>query len=862
MSARVLLIVAIAFLAASKGQAAGLPRTIVPCPKEQTWSQDAPVEIGEDEIAIVLGRQASEPEHYAAELLRDSVLRRFGQTWRVTTEDESTEAFPFLILMGQTTTNQILQETCAAMGVVLNTDSPGHDGYIIECRRQSGKLTVIVGGSNARGVVYGADTLFQMLDEGSNSAAVQLHQASIRDFPTIPWRGRPQTNVENHFGQGVLDAYARCRINFTDLRSGIYAFPADYQFTESDRERIGKAIKECHRRGLLVYGSVDVGIPRSLHQEALKRFSEFIEMGVDGLWLSFDDHGPGEAAEMIVSEILELGRRHGIGDHLIATTPPKGSYQRITHDDHGDRPGFNKDIAAIPGMEKALWFFTCLPSKEALEQARSLGLKTRPAWWHNWPRANSGFTHASSGSALTEGTCYGELFPLSVGWHQPTDELLRANGKYIEAIMPWGGGNWDHYWVISQIGWFGWNPENYRWNEIQQRVFDVVFGPTVPETVVKFNDCLVAAERLCRFPLWGFKYKPQAPPYLKDVNNREELSRLLDRMEFLLQEIKTNACQGSLLAPEHVADRFMKPMEQVIQIGRAVESLSFPEQWYEDTQRQILQAVYAGDLQAADQVISDTKPRIICEANAIAQGLSIHRTTDKYVQWWLQRAEMNAEDWVDLVQQRHDELLQFAWRYNYYQVLRKNLLVGIHDFPDGWGVGGAKGSPAIQGTYLPSNREYFNGTWYAGTFKDAENNVDLIAFLQSTDRANGEPGNYAELDLSMPLGQARQNLAIMFFMNRDVKNKVGHYYAREMWAGHTFLQVLHRDQILWEEDIGISRHGREWSLVHLPTLPAEEKEVHLRLRILDRKRSPGMRGFVLMGSIYLVQIPEDAIDRY
>jgi hypothetical protein len=36
-------------------------------------------------------------------------------------------------------------------------------------------------------------------------------------------------------------------------------------------------------------------------------YREFIQLGADGLWLSFDDKGPGEEPEKLVFEALELG---------------------------------------------------------------------------------------------------------------------------------------------------------------------------------------------------------------------------------------------------------------------------------------------------------------------------------------------------------------------------------------------------------------------------------------------------------------------------------------------------------------------------------------------------------------------------
>ena len=69
----------------------------------------------------------------------------------------------------------------------------------------------------------------------------------VRDAPVIPWRGRPQTQVRHYLRPGELDLYVLARVNFIDLRSGIYAFQPGEKLDKAD---ITEAIKQAHLRGI------------------------------------------------------------------------------------------------------------------------------------------------------------------------------------------------------------------------------------------------------------------------------------------------------------------------------------------------------------------------------------------------------------------------------------------------------------------------------------------------------------------------------------------------------------------------------------------------------------------------------------
>ena len=63
-------------------------------------------------------------------------------------------------------------------------------------------------------------------------------------------------------------------------------------------------------RGLVVFAIVNCGVKRDLFPKVIESFKESISLGADGLWVSFDDKGPGEDPVKLVTDVLALGREH------------------------------------------------------------------------------------------------------------------------------------------------------------------------------------------------------------------------------------------------------------------------------------------------------------------------------------------------------------------------------------------------------------------------------------------------------------------------------------------------------------------------------------------------------------------------
>jgi hypothetical protein len=73
--------------------------------------------------------------------------------------------------------------------------------------------------------------------------------------------------------------------------------------------------------------------------------------------------------------------------------------------------------------------------------------------------------------------------------------------------------------------------------------------------------------------------------------------------------------------------------------------------------------------------------------------------------------------------------------------------------------------------------------------------------------------------------------------------------------GYAAVQILWGDRVVWEADPGLPRAGGEWSLVSLPPIPTDVNELDLRLRVIDKRDSNGMRAIVFVGPLRLVQMP-------
>lgn len=819
------------------------PCRLVPPPQQVEWSKDASVKLVAGQVAIIVGADASEPERYAAETLRDSVAKRHRAEWSIVTAEPGRKRYPVEILLGQRSTNAELDALCTKMNIKLGQDSPSHDGYVIEFARENDRELIVVGGSNARAVIYGQDTLFQMI--ASRGEELGLVRASIRDWPSIPWRGRPETTMQHYFRPGELDCYAASRINFIDLREGIYATEPGERLNPDTVKRV---VVEARKRGMVVFAIVNCAVKQELLPKVIESFKESVELGADGLWLSFDDKGPGEDPVKLISEVLAFGRAHGITGAQIAVTPPKGSYQTIDDDSNGD---FNRKVMKVPGMEQALWFWTCTPTPERLQEAKKIGLKTGVSWWHNWPRPVPGFTHTrTGGSILKTGSPYNHIMPMQEGWNRPTYDVLADSGTCTAAIMPWGGNTWGTHYLIPVIGWWSWNPAGHDWNALRGRIYGTVFGPELADEGMAFDDTLIETKKLFRYSIEGGAMYPLFPPRLSKIEDRDRAIGLLGRLEQLHKTIRERAAQQTLL-PEGLLDKmYLDPMAAEIRTGLAAANASFPEYWYPEHQRKLLTALHAGRVAEADRLADSVRDRVNSDLAKISSSLGHLTMTENYVKFWTARAAMRASDWQKMMGDRQNMLPQHLKDFSYFIYVTDKMLANMAKPPLRWSSGCAEGQSVVRATVAPKKQELFWGKWQAGIVP--HEGGDVTCFWMARDGA-GTRGDYAELPVEIPVSGRRDSLHLLLYLSNWNRESLGLETVINRWADHRVIQLIMDEKILWQADIGVHRTEGEWFMVDLPTLPDNLDKLNLRLRVEDT-RDFALDCTVLFGPIRLVEI--------
>ena len=822
---------------------------LVPPPQEVSWLDKLPLDLAGFKVAIVLGENAEGPEEYGTQLFCSRMNKRFGLDCTVVAETAMPEGIDLTIVAGQRSTNALLDRLCREHAIQLSEESPGHDGYVIEPIEIGDNAIIVVGASNARAVIYGLDTLFQLC--AFEVGNVRMILASVRDWPSIPWRGRPQTSLDNFFRPDEWDIYVTARVNFTDLRNGIYAFePGD----DLDREKIHTIIQEAHRRGIIVFGTVNCGVAADEYPRVIELFEQFIDLGVDGLWTSFDDKKWGDDPVEIVSKVVKLAQDNGIPEEYMAVCPSKGGYQKIDDD-------FNRTVLGVHGIQKAFWFFTYPSGKEQSEQAKEFGMRTNPSWWHNWPRPPSGLTHVGSASlyASGKGRSYMPIPPLAEGWHRPDYDFLSDRGDYLQAIMPWGGNSWGGYYIVPVIAWWGWNPKDHAWEDVRDRIYSIVFGHDQIDLARAFDDGLNKVRTLFRYEINTSELEPLCPARLKEQDSRSTVLKKLSELETVLDRIEQKAHEQTLLtSSEALEEIYLNAMRSEIQKGAILAKLNYPEYWWPKHQRQVLNALYEGDTPKADLLTEKVRAEALEDLQEIGKSLADLSSVEFYVRWWTEHVNLDGAGWLQFLARRKEQFKAYLTEYGSMSnpdlglETTNAMLDGVHKPPLGWGTGRWEHLNSVLARVLPEDQEQFWGEWMAGTYQDDA--TEAAAFLTRR-RARCEAGGFAELPVRLPVSGQRDRLMLLFHLSSVNKNEIGWDFVDARWANRRFMQLLWEDELLWEADLGLQRTPGQWVHVYLPEIPEKTQDLYLRLRVEDRTDLYGNNNFTTyVGPMWLIEL--------
>ena len=799
---------------------------ITPQPKQLTDTGDILAINPADGLAIVVGTQASEPERYARDRLAELLQRRFGLRARLATEDLLPADAGCTVVLGQPGTCALVKELWDATGLDDHELSHHHDAYALDVLPER-RLAVICG-TNDRGVIYGAQTLFRLLS--STPEGLALPAASVRDWPSILWRGRPHSKVSTHLQPGVMDAYLWAGLNFIDVRAGAFGYGPD---AELDVAQIGSCITQAHRRGLYVYGTVSCGIKPNQFDGAIRTFRRLIELGVDGLWISFDDPGGGESTMDLVRRVIELGREHGMTGRDICTTPPMGSYQVIDTE-------FNREMAKQPGMARATWFFTRPPCAADRETAASIWLQRPVAWWHNWPRSIAGFTHGSYGgtSFRVDGRpSYMEIVPLSDGWHKPRYEALQDAAQNADTAMTWGG--WEPEYISAVMGVWAWDPEHHDFERTCRAIRKTVYGPSGVQAATGFDAALAEVKQGFLLPERTADPAANYPPRPRPQADRAALAALVHRMAAAADALAATAPVETLLEPERLESFFLEPMRAELAAARALASLQRPEDWWPEHEARCFSLLAAGDEPGLEAACAQVRPTVETQLEALLTALGDILRLEDYAKLWRQRAAGGVDYW----KAERDRRAEAARRRIEAQVkaaLDTGEMMGRLDSPPGGGRLLSQVTPA----QLALSPLRHTGAWVAGPYPHGEPQAFVMAFPAHTASVAGE---LCQVSFPLRVPEHTGRLQVQLHLTDE--------YDSDRWTGYRFYQLLSGEEVIWEEDIALTRRGGgEWSNVDVTRIAPQQGELELALRLLDKRPVGNYTTTIFVGPVRLVEV--------
>lgn len=806
--------------------------SIVPQPRESTFMDSPDLVIDKD--AAIFYNSDCPVETYSAKHLKKQIKKHYNL--KLNLADDTDQVFKdrdgIKIIVG-TSQQPFIKQFCAENNIDVNL--PGFDGFVIKTVKNKSSKLIVVAGANPRGVTYGASVLFDLLKVKKKKLTCPA--VYIRDWASIKWRGRPTEYIHLQTEES-LDTCVHSRINFIDLRDsnapGGWAFCGIPAGMALDRVKFKKVIDDAHTRGIIVFGTVACSVPPERFNDVIKTFKDLIALGVDGLWISFDDFGPGKDAPLLVESILKLAQENNISPDMVAITPPSGSYQEID-------TVWNKQIVAVPNADKMKWFFTRIPSKFDDDMMKSFGFKAQLCWWHNWPRPKGGILNDFAGGRPLYDSkwAYYELLPLSAGWNNPTPDELKTAVDYTDTVMLWQTRPADY--DCHVLGLWAWNPLVHDFNAVSETAYSYVFGKTAAPAARLFDSKLAKLRNYFTTPLYKNVSPSIWPSRLLDVNERPAVLELLNEMELIMQVLEQSSPKQSMLCYENLKIDYLQPMRDIVTYGRKMVALEYPEYTLKEFPNRMVDLAAKNDTQAIDAEIEKIKEDVQNKLQKISSELTGFKHIDPYIkQWtdyvsgsdfWIQEYKNREQQKAEAEQKRKEAKQKFD------EVVKGNfteLFADQSKAPEG------KILVEIPAKVIQKGRYHARGTWAMGMYEDKA--VAIASLPQET---------YKDSDIAMLSTEATiPNFTKRLYLEVYIAHitKDSQSPVRE----DVRLSALRVDnKTIWNQDLNVPLKG--WQINDITDVAKPGETISLRFLVSNRIVPTGYDTIVFFGPARLVE---------
>lgn len=797
---------------------------IYPVPKfyEETGKK---AELSQSAI-IVINDKAEKPEIYAAKQLQSRIDRRFRINLPIFKKSEIKKG-----------TQYILLEKAKK-----NLKS---DGFTIEFDKTKNSYNVLIQGVNGRGVIYGQYAFFDLLEKENNQIVMPV--CKVKDWPSIQLRGRLSgANADSN----TYDIYTLSRLNMSDLE-----YPAISSKKPLNQERAKKYIELAHQRDMFIYGKVSCAVTKAEQDLSIKGFKEMLDCGVDGLWISFDDDGPGENPKLMVSKVLKLADKNNIPLKNIASTPPFVAYGDIKN-------SFHKQMCdSVSGYDKTLWFFTRVPCANDVDAAKNAGIKELPGWWYNWPRLGGGLLRqAYGGTSMRIGKPnYIYLPRLKSGWQNPDDWQLKQISNYSNA----GGflGSYILQYTCQIFGYLLWDPQGYDWNKASMKIYSEVFGKDAALFAKDYDDKMIELEDLMLVPVFRHPNNYYWPCRLKYISARSKALKILSDMQADLNEIKKTALEQGMCSEKILHDKFLEPMQATIDYTKSMVVLDYPEYAWQgnlysrptrsllgddieyitpgqnEFARMINEAIAVGEDEKVQQKISEIQNDILSKLPVIEKSLSGLADVNTYTQNWrnyvsgldywkadaIKNHKVAMDKFDSLVDYDFDDLFE-----RYGKIIEGKVLAEIS--PKQW----------LDGNFV------YRGNWGLGIYK-TKNGKEAAAIVFGKSRFYlCQADDFAELYTQINVPEHKGKLFIETFIGQRLVNRNENPKKLERTA-----KLYVNDNVMWQQEINEIKNSG-WIRIPLGNVKAGDK-LNIKFEIENLYEIRNCQSVSLFGPIRIIE---------
>lgn len=603
---------------------------LYPIPKEISI-QESLFQVSQRPI-ILIGQNADATEQFAAERLQTLIKRKSNITLSIFKEGEDYPKNQAICLLGKRSNNKLLDELCRKKNIKLTNTMPNgfgsemSDGFIIQTVKDKGQNIVVVGGSNSRGVLYGQESLSELLSFYNDNFVIP--ELYVKDWPSVKWRkdgGWIKNSRKFYLEETGLEALIRSRSNLLMFK------------LEDDDDVNRDTIQQLQTRGFMIDAGVHGAIDIPEHDKQLKYLKRFLDLGANRVYVSFDDQGMGEDPVGLIKKVVKLSHKYGIkDDYFSVTTLP---YAELPN----DNPKIAK-VLSIEGFEKAHIIITRPPEKELHRQATERHMNYQ--FWHNWPM---NFDHLP---VLKKDEGYLKVYhmpmPFKTGWWEPTDDTMRLGSIYTANSMFSLAGTR----TTAETHGYAWNPGALDWQKTEEAIYTYLFGKSSISAVKELHQIIRELSPLYNNEQGHGGHRKiiyRSPLGLKDLSQRPSVLKQIARAQELFEIIKDSASNESLVEKERLQEYFLEPLENMIDVYRKAAQFTWPEELFSDktVSLQISKLIEKQKMAEAEKYLESEYSKIEELLERIEDELADYYHIDIYLKAWQDKEKLSY--WIEKI---------------------------------------------------------------------------------------------------------------------------------------------------------------------------------------------------------------------